>query len=104
MNNKLQSLCRKYLERVRLIARSHGLESWVDETIKENLEGRCVATEENVEMLSRIVNDERLTRVNVAKELGKSYRQCNDDGTFDKIKKLPYVGIYSKVSALLHKD
>lgn len=47
---------------------------------------------------------DRRARVNVAKELGKSYRQCNDDGTFDKIKKLPYVGIYSKVSALLNKD
>lgn len=36
--------------------------------------------------------------------LGKSYRQCNDDGTFDNIKKLRHVGIYSKVSALLFKS
>jgi hypothetical protein len=36
--------------------------------------------------------------------LDKSYRQCFDDGDFDKIKKLPREGIYGKVSTLLYAD
>jgi hypothetical protein len=50
------------------------------------------------------VNDERVSRTDVPNILGKSYRQSNEDGDFEHIKKLKYQGIYSKVSALLYKS
>lgn len=86
------------------MARKHGLEDFVVNLKRENKRGECVCTEREVQMLSRMVNDERVSRNDVPKILGKSYRQCNDDGTFDKIAKLPSVGVYSKVSTLLLKD
>lgn len=100
----LQSLCREYLSRLRYMAEKRGLLHWVDETIKANRRHECEATKKEVEMLSRLCNDERVTRTDVPKMLGKSYRQCFDDDDFDKIKKLRRVGIYSKVSALPYAD
>ena len=55
-------------------------------------------------MLSRLVDDERMARADIPVLLGKSYRECCDDDDFDKIAKLRRVGLYSKVSALLHKN
>lgn len=102
-NDKLQTLCRDYLGRLRPIASKFGLGGFVDNTIKANTNGTCVATEQQVEMLSRGCDDERVSRVDVAKILDKSYRYCNENGIFDKIKKLSHTGIYSKVSALLYE-
>lgn len=101
---KLQALCRGYLERLRYMARKHGLEDFVVNLKRENTRGECEATEKEVRALSRLCDDERVSRNDVPKILGKSYRQCNDDGTFDKIAKLPSVGVYSKVSTLLLKE
>jgi hypothetical protein len=103
-NETLQALCRSYLEKLRYMATKHGLLPWVDETVKANRRHECEATEKEVEMLSRLCDDERVARVDVPKLLGKSYRQCFDDGDFDKIKKLPREGIYGKVSTLLYAD
>ena len=100
-NKKLQALCRDYLDKLRYMARKHGLEDWLVNIKKENLRGECVGTEREVQMLSRMVDDERVNRIDVPRLLNKSYRECNDDGTFDKIHKLRNVGIYSKVSTLL---
>lgn len=100
----LQELCRNYLSKMKNIADKFGLAKWVEETIDSNMRGECVATESEVELLSRMVDDERIGRQDIPKLLGKSYRQCNEDGTFDNIKKLRHVGIYSKVSALLFKS
>ena len=97
----LQSLCREYLSRLRYMAEKHGLLSWVDETIKANRRHECEATKKEVEMLSRLLNDERVSRTDIPKILGKSYRQANDDEDFERVKKLKHKGIYSKVSALL---
>ena len=102
-NEKLQELCRDYLGALRHIAHKHGLSKWVDETIKSNIRGECASTEEEVEMLSRMVDDERISRTDVPKILGKSYRQCFENDDFDKVKKLRHVGIYSKVSTILYK-
>ena len=101
-NETLQSLCRDYLSRLRYMAKKHGID--VDAIIRANRKGECSGTEHEVELLSRAVDDERIERTDVPKILGKSYRQCNDDGDFEKIKKLHRVGIYSKVSALLYKN
>lgn len=103
-NEKLQELCRGYLKRLSRIANKHGLGDFVKETINANKRGECRSTEYECQMLARLCDDERVQRVDVPKMLGKSYRQCNDDGDFDKIKKLRHVGIYSKVSALLFKE
>ena len=102
-NTALQALCREYLSRLRYMAAKHGLRGWINATIRANRRGECESTEKEVMMLARLCNDERLARLEVPKALGKSYRQCTQDEDFDKIKKLPYVGIFSKVSTLLHK-
>jgi hypothetical protein len=57
-----------------------------------------------VELLSRAVDDERLSRSEVPQVVAKSYRQASEDGDFERIKKLKHQGIYSKVSALLRKS
>lgn len=88
------------------MAKKHGLDVFVRDTIMANSQGRCEATEKEVNMLARLCDDERISRADIPKLLGKSYRQSNDDNDFEKIKKLRHVGIYSKVSALLliHKS
>jgi acylphosphatase len=91
------------LGRLRPIAEKFGLGGFVDSTIDANIRKECVATTHEVELLSRACDDERVSRVDVAKILDKSYRYCNENGIFDKIKKLSHTGIYSKVSALLHE-
>lgn len=75
----------------------------MDSLISANVRNECSGTEEEVELLARCVDDERLSRQEVPKLLGKSYRQCYEDGDFDRIRKLKRTGIYSKVSALLGK-
>ena len=102
-NDRLQALCRDYLRRLRYIARKRGLGSFLEDTIRSNKRKECVATEHEVRMLSRMVDDERLTRQEVPEVLGKSYRRCVEDGDFDRIDKLSRTGVYSKVSTLLSK-
>lgn len=101
----LQSLCREYLSRLRYMAEKHGLLPWVDENIKANRRHECEATKKEVEMLSRLCNnDERVTRADVPKMLGKSYRQSVDDDDFSRIRHLPRLGTYLKLDALILKD
>lgn len=75
----------------------------MDNIIESNSRGECSSTEEEVELLARIIDDERVARKEIPKILGKSYRQCFDDDDFNKVKKLWRVGIYSKVSAFILK-
>lgn len=103
-NEELQRICRSYLTRLRYMARKHGLESWLNDVIQANKREQCEGTMKEVEMLSRLVNDERVERVDVPKILGKTYRRCNEDGDFDKVRKLPRLGLYSKIGALLLKE
>ena len=98
-NEILQALCRDYLGRLRYMGKKHGID--VDSIIKLNKRGECSATNKEVEMLARCVDDERVSRTDIPNILGKSYRQVNEDGDFEHIKKLKHQGIYSKVSALL---
>lgn len=101
-NETLQALCRDYLSRLRYMAKKHGID--VDSIIRANRKGECSGTEHEVLMLSRMVDDERISRTDIPKLLGESYRKSESDGVFDKIKKLRRVGIYSKVSALIYKN
>lgn len=100
-NDKLQTICRDYLHRLKGIASDYGLDKFIDETIKLNKQDKCHGTEEECNLMARILDEERIERKDVPKLLGKSYRRCNEDGTFKKVKTLHRVGIYSKVSALL---
>ena len=101
-NETLQALCRGYLCKLRHMGKKHGID--VDCLIRLNRQKKCEATQHEVELLSRAVDDERLSRSDVPKVLDKSYRQANEDGDFERIKKLKHQGIYSKVSALLYKS
>jgi len=103
-NETLQALCRNYLNRLRYMASKHGLLPWVDETIRANRRRECEATKKEVEMLSRLCNDERIERNDVPKVLGKSYRQSVEDDDFSHIRKLPRLGTYLKLDALLLKE
>ena len=85
------------------MAKKHGLGEWLDNIIKANANNECAATEKEVQMLSRLCDDERVQRKDIPNILEKSYRECFDNDDFDKIKKLKHVGIYSKVSAILFK-
>ena len=101
-NETLQALCRDYLGKLRYMGKKHGID--VDGLIRLNRQKKCEATQHEVELLGRAVDDERISRTDVPKILDKSYRQANEDGDFDHIKKLKHQGIYSKVSALLYKS
>jgi len=101
-NETLQALCRDYLGKLRYMGKKHGID--VDGLIRLNRQKKCEATQHEVELLSRAVDDERVSRTDIPNILGKSYRQSNEDGDFERIKKLKHQGIYSKVSALLFKS
>ena len=98
-NETLQALCRDYLGKLRYMGKKHGID--VDSIICANRKGECSGTEHECQMLARMCDDERVSRTDIPKILGKSYRQSNEDEDFERIKKLKHQGIYSKVSALL---
>lgn len=103
-DERLQALCRDYLRRLRRTACKYGLEGFIDDIITSNSRNECEGTRNEVEMLARMVNDDRIERSDIPKTLGKSYRRCLEDKDFDRIKKLGRVGIYSKISVLLRKN
>lgn len=99
-NDKLQSLCRMYLRKLRYMAQKHGLGWWIDSTIKANARNECSGTEHEVQMLARLCDDERVKREEIPSLLNA--KKNNID--FDKIKCLRRLGIYSKVDALLYVE
>ena len=86
------------------MADKHGLGTWVRDIIKENKRGTCEATKNEVLMLERMVDEERVERNDIPNIVGKSYRQCVEENVFDKIDTLKRQGIYSRLSALLFKE
>jgi hypothetical protein len=103
-DERLQALCRGYLRKLRHTARKYGLGGFIDDIVKANRRNECEGTRKEVEMLARMVDEERIERSDIPDTLGKSYRKCVEDGDFDRIKKLKRVGIYSKLSVLLYKN
>lgn len=69
-NETLQAMCRDYLTRLRYMGRKHGID--VDAIIRANKRKECAATNKEVEMLSRCVDDERIARTEIPTMLGKS--------------------------------
>ena len=102
-DENLQKLFREYMSRLRYLAKKHGLLHWLDGVIKDNRDRRCEATRKEVEMLSRLLDDERVHRGDIPKILGKTYRQCVIDGDFRAISRLRSVGTYGKTDVLLRK-
>lgn len=86
------------------MAEKHGLTSWLNQAINDTKRKDCEPTEKECAMLSLLVDDERLTRVEVPPILCKGYQDCFNDDDFDKIKKLKRVGIYSKVDTMLYAE
>ena len=103
-NAKLRQICRDYLIKLRRVAYKRGLRDWIKQTIELTKDENCKPTDWEVMLLSRAVDDERLSRAEVPPLLGKPYNQCIDDDVFDKIKKLKRVGIYSKVNTMLYAE
>ena len=101
MDDALQAMARRYLARLRYMARKHGLLSWLDATIAENKANRCEATEKEVRMLSRLCGDERVSRTDVPRMLGKSYRDSVEDDDFSRLRRVADRGTYDKVSVSL---
>lgn len=102
--DKLQQLCRKYLKKLYRKARDIGLDEFVERTITENENGRCTATVEQVNMLASLCGDDRIKREEIPNLLGLSYRKCNEQKIFKRIRKFKDKGIYSKVDAIILKD
>lgn len=103
MNDELQRITRHYLSLLKGIANKFGLRDWLDNLIEENERGDCSATEDECRMLTRLCDDERVTRQDVPKLLNTSYRHCVDNNVFERLKTLKRVGIYDKISVLLFK-
>lgn len=104
MNNILQIKCREYLKKLTYHAKRVGLNDTLKDLIKQNEEGTCVATKQQVEMLSAMCDDDCIERKDIPKVLGKSYRACEDNNLFDKLKKHKRRGIYSKIDVLLFNE
>lgn len=100
-NEPLQRLCREYLKRLQYMADKHGLGFWLRDVIKENKRGECEATKNEVRMLARMVDEERVERKDIPSIVGKSYRQCVEENVFERLDTLKRQGIYSRLSALL---
>lgn len=100
---KLQSMCRNYLKEIKNIAKHYGLKDFVTNMIVANKNGDCKADVDDVEMLARIVNDDRIKRTEIPKILGLSYRQCVDQELFENIDRVDERGTYSRVSTELFK-
>ena len=103
-DDTLQVLCRQYLKKLRPLAEKFNLGAFVDDAISKNARNECAGTEEEVQMLSRMCNEERINRREVSAVVGMSYRQCVASGIFNRLKRLRRSGIYSKVDALILKS
>lgn len=100
----LQELCRKYLEKLIPLARTLGLQDFVNDTIDKNEKGECIATKEQVYLLSKICDDDRIRRDEIPQYAGISYRQCILIDIFPFIRKFENKGQYSKIDAMLFKE
>ena len=104
-DNSLQVLCRNYLKRLLRNAEKVGLHDDVQRLIGENEKGDCFSTKEQVDMLSRMVEDSNIRLDEIPKMLNVSYRYMDEHGYFKTmIRKFKNKGNFSKVDTLLLKD
>lgn len=100
----LQRLCRALLFKARDIAKRHGLGGWLNDVLLANRRGECKATEEEVDMLSRLVGEERICQNEIAPLLGVSYRTFFEQELMKKVRKFKRLGTYSRNDAILLKE
>lgn len=100
----LQKIARGYLAKLQRCANKHGLGAWVKDIIAANKRKECEATKAEVMLLARCVNDERISRRDIPKLCGISYRKADEQGMIDRVDNLGAVGTYSKVSALVERE
>lgn len=99
----LQTIARTYLAKMKTLAKKHRLDGWLNEVINANKRGECVAPKQEVDVLARMVDEERIGRREIPDLIGISYRTMNDNDLYEKVRKLGHVGVYSKNDALLLK-
>lgn len=100
----LQELCRKYLRMLLPIAKNIGLEDFINTTIEKNEKGECIATKEQVDLLAKMCDDDRIRRDEIPQYAGISYGSCVLIDLFSKIRKFTHKGVYSKIDAMLFKE
>ena len=100
-DNALQTMCRDYLDKLKFRARKFGLYKLVTDLIDANTRHECKASEQDVDMLARMCNDDRIGMNDIPPLLGKSYRRCFEDEDFARIKRSNTRKSYNKVSAIL---
>lgn len=101
----LQKLARSYLSRIRNKAITAPFTDAVDKLITDNKKGSCVATKEQVDVLSRIVDDNNIKLHDISKEIDISYRYLEENDIIKKnIRKFKDKGHYSKVDVMILKD
>lgn len=100
----LQELCRKYLRMLLPIAKSIGLEDFINTTIEKNEKGECIATKEQVDLLAKMCDDDRIRRDEIPQHAGISYRSCMLIDLFSRIRKFKDRGAYSKIDVMLFKE
>lgn len=100
-NDTLQRMCREYLTMLKFRARKFGLYKFVTDMIDANTKKECKASEQDVDMLARMCNDDRIGMNDIPPLLGKSYRRCFEDEDFARIKRSNTRKSYNKVSAML---
>jgi Trp operon repressor len=101
---ELQEIFRSYIKVLKNKFDNETVSECINKLLCDNENGKCSATEEQVDMIAKLVDEDRMKREEIPQMFGKSYKQCVEGNIFNKIKTLPKVGIYSKVSALLLKD
>ena len=101
-DNAIQVLARGYMSRLTALADSIGIGAWLNATKEANEKGKCKATQEQVDILSRICDEERIGRHEIPHLIGMSYRQAYEKDLFStEIRKLKHVGVYSRNDALV---
>ena len=99
-NRELQATVRGYLKRLSNVAKKYGLMPWLEDIICQNKNGECEATLKEADMLSRMVDDDRIALHDIPSLLRVSYRKMLESNVLMGIRKLPHKGNYSKLDAL----
>lgn len=104
-HDTLQLLARKYLFRLKKQAKKVGLEEDVDKLIKDNKNGLCIAEKDQVDLLSRAVEDDRIKYDDITHFVHYPFRKIYKENMIAKfIRKFKNRGQYSKVDAEILKN
>lgn len=99
----LQQMARKYLRRLFKEAKKIGMGEQIEQIIKDNEQGRCVADKEQVDKLARILDEDRIKYYDIPNKLGVSKRKL-EEGLRKSIRKLDEQGQFSKTDTILLKE